>query len=67
MPKTISPVDLLEDVQQGITDAKLDALKAYARTDDPDLALDLQEVMDRLEDLIQYTHRKIGKYQRELA
>lgn len=64
MSKTISPVDLLNDVQRSVIDTKGDAIRALALAYDPDLEIDLREVMDRLEDLIQYLNRKIGKFER---
>ena len=67
MSKTITPIELLDRVQCSIIDAKGETIRALALAYDEDLALDLREVMDRLEDLIQYANRKIGKYQRELA
>jgi hypothetical protein len=67
MSKTITPIELLDRVQGSIIDAKGETIRALALAYDEDLALDLREVMDRLEDLIQYANRKIGKYQRELA
>lgn len=63
MSKTISPVDLLNDLQGSIIDTKGEAIRALSRAYDPDLEIDIREVMDRLEDLIQYLNRKIGKFE----
>ena len=64
MSKTITAVDLLNDLQRSVIDSKGDAIRALALADDADLEIDIREVMDRLEDLIQYLNRKIGKFER---
>lgn len=56
-------IDLLNDLQGSVIDAKGDAVRAHARAYDEDLALDIREVMDRLEEVIQYLNRKIGKHE----